>query len=123
MENFIYSDNFYSDISELENQVLYDEEIDNVSELPNDWEIDCEYTEERLIGQFDKEELINDIWDMYESAWADMMPDDCDKTLSDLKKAISAGIDVEKMNPLVPIVHYPTGEKFKITKKDLLENS
>lgn len=119
MENFIYCDDFYSDISELLDNLCLSEDGD-VSELHDDWEIECEYTEEKPIGQFDKEELVTKIWEMYESAWGDMLPEDAERTLSHLRKSISAGIDVEKMNHLVPTVFYPIKEKFKITKKDLL---
>ena len=123
MENFFVDDNFYSDISELVDDVLYDERIEDVSELPDDWEIECKYTEEKPIGQFDKEKLVGQILETCEVVWSDMLPEDDHRTLKELKKSISAGIDVEKMNPLVPTLYYPTREKFKITKKDLIENS
>lgn len=119
MEHFFYSDIFCSDINDLiEELELNDEEI---NDLNDDWKIVAQATTEEPIFQFKKQFVIDCIVNNTDT-WEDRFPEDSTTTFKDIEKAIEQGIDIEKINELLPRLYYPNGEKFEITKQDLLDH-
>lgn len=117
MENFFYGDKFYSDISDLLEDI--EVEDDNVKNLPDDWSIDCEDCSLEQMFVLTNEFVSNSILERTDK-WEDRFPEDTDIVDIKIRKAIEAGIDVDKMNALMPKLWYPNGTMFTITKKDLI---
>ena len=44
-----------------------------------------------------------------------------EKLYNQIKTALKAGIDIEKINALMPELYYPSGEFGVLTKQDLLD--
>ena len=119
MENFFIEDKFFSDLSDL----MDDRDIneDELSQLKDDWHEDAEGTTLEPIITID-DKFITDLVDDYiYDANIERFPEDCDKSLSGIKKAIKEAIDIEKLKELMPKLYYPNGAKIKITKQDLID--
>lgn len=117
MENFFYNDDFYSDLNDLIDSL----EID-IDRLEEDWSILVEQCSLEKIFTF-KEKFITETILEATDTWEDRFPEDSDRTFDKIKEAIKQGIDIEKMNNLLPSLWYPNGKKVTITKKDLIEAS
>lgn len=114
LDNFIYNDNFYSDISDLIDEMESDG-ID-INELPEDYKIVCFNTETQPIEQFDAGWILER---MDEERWPE---DDDGRFYEKVRKIFNECIDFEKLNSMMPELHYPASSKFFITKNDLIEN-
>ena len=112
MENFFYSDKFYSDLGELMDDLdLYEDE--DVSKLPDDYSLDCKYSELEPIVTLSAD------W-IGERIDEERFTEDGDE-IEKIEKILSANIDFEKVNSLMPKLYYESIEKFKITKADMVE--
>jgi hypothetical protein len=118
MENFFYNDVFCSDIGDLMLEIDIDEEL--ISELGEDWEINCEETTLEKIFVVKKDFATGAIMDATEK-WEDRFPEDSDNVGKQIENAINEAIDIDKLNDRLPSLYYPNGKMFKITKADLVE--
>lgn len=111
MENFFYSDKFYSDICEL----LEDLEIsdEDVKDLPDDYILACKESILEPMVTLSTDWIMDRINE-------ERFPEDNDRIMDDLCKAINS-IDYEKVNVLIPKLYYESRVKFNLTKKDLLD--
>lgn len=121
MENFFEDDKFHSDLESLMSDHDLNEDED-IKDLDDDWHIDCEGSSLEKIFVLTEDSIVNSILGHIDR-WEDRFPaeDYDDRTSDSIHKAIRQGIDIVKMNSLIPELYYPNGKKFKITKKDLLE--
>jgi hypothetical protein len=111
MENFFYNDKFYSDMEELMDDLDYYEE--DVLKLPDDYSLDCK--------GFKLEPIVTLSADWIgERIDEERFTEDGDE-IEKILKVLSANIDFDKINSLMPKIYYESGEKFKITKADMLE--
>lgn len=117
MENFFYCDNFYSDISDLMDELEIDE--DNVNDLPGDWEVEVEDTTKEKIFVFEKQSVSDAIIETTDR-WEERFPEESESTFKQIESAIKAGIDIDKINELLPSLYYANGEMSIITKDDLI---
>ena len=112
MENFFYDDKFYSDLGELMDDLDYYEEED-VLKLPDDYSLDCKESKLEPIVTLS----VNWIGERIDE---ERFTEDADE-IEKIEKVLSANIDFEKINSLMPKLYYESKEKFKITKADMLE--
>lgn len=117
IENFFYNDTFYPELDYL----MQDFEIDEneLPDLPDDWEIEVEETSKEKIFVLTKEFIVDHILTATDN-WEDRFPEDDDNTFKQIEKAIIAGIDIDKINDLLPSLYYVNGKKYIITKNDLI---
>ena len=116
MENFFCGDTFCTNIEDLMFELdIYE---DTLSDLEDDWEIECEETTLEKIFVIDKEFVTNAILDGTDR-WEDRFPEDSDNLFEQIKIAIDNAVDIEKLNEGLPSLYYPNGKKFKIKKSDL----
>lgn len=120
MENFFIEENFFMDLDSLISHLDLD---DNgaVEALEEDWTIEIELSELEPIFQLDEKYVVEAIMlntDSFEERWPE---DDDGDTAENIKKAIKASVDLDKLNSLLPKLYYPTGKFEEITKQDLLE--
>lgn len=119
MENFFIDDKFYSDLSDLMDEMDIEEE--NINELPDDWseKIQISKLEKMFVL---KKSFVVDAINQQTDRWEDRYPEDAsDKLLDQIEKAIESGIDIDKINSLIPELYYPTKEFVTITKQDLID--
>ncbi len=112
MENFFYSDEYYSELGDLMEDLDIDE--DNVNELPDDYALECRGSDLEPIFQLSAEWITERV---NEERW----PEDMDSICDQAYKAVNDNIDFAKVNSLIPKLYYPSRRKFTITKKDLIE--
>lgn len=112
MENFFYSDKFYSDLGELMDDLDYYEEED-VLKLPDDYSLDCN------VSRLEPIVTLSGDW-IAERVDEERFTEDGDE-IEKISKVLSTNIDFEKVNFLIPKLYYESREKFKITKADMLE--
>ena len=114
MENFFYDWKYYSDLDELIDSILdYSEEV---SDLPEDWEIECMGSKLEPICQLSANWITERIDDDR------LSENNVDSEIDEIEKALNVNIDFEKINALIPKLYFvDRRNKFKITKKDLLE--
>lgn len=111
MENFFYNYEFYRDLDNL-----IDSLTEEVQDLPNDWEIECNGSILEPIITLCSDWIVERIDDDRFSE------DNVDSEYEKIKSAISKNINFDFVNSLIPEVYYmDRNVKFKITKKDLLE--
>jgi len=112
MENFIYSDKFYSDMDEF----LEDEGIteDNCKDFPPDRSFEC------FDCELEKVVVLNAEW-IEERIDSERYPEESDRMEEKLRKAL-AEIDFTKANELMPSLWYPTRKKFSITMADIIQH-
>lgn len=118
MENFFIDDKFYTDLSDLMDEIDIEEE--NINELPDDWseKIQLSKLEKMFVL---KKSFVVDAINQQTDRWEDRYPEDAnDKLLDEIEKAIESGIDIDKINSLIPELYYPTNEFITITKQDLI---
>lgn len=120
MDNFFYNDVFFTDIEDVMNYLDLDEE--NIHQLPEDWQIECELTTEQPVFQLTHQMVVNAVYDATDR-YEDRVPEDETHFDKKVKDAIVKGIDIEKINNALPKYHYANGEKAFLTKKDLIEYS
>lgn len=113
MENFIYNDNFYSDLGELIDYLELEPEA-----MQEDWVIECEKTTLEKIFVMDKK-WITDTITSNTDRWEDRFPEESDEVFKRIEKAINDAIDIDKLNIALPSLYYPNGAKFHITKEDI----
>jgi len=110
MDNFFYSDDFYSDLGELMDALDLEEE--DIPLLPDDYSLDCqESKKEKLV-------TLSNSW-ISERIDEERFPEDGDWVFDKVDKALSQ-IDYEKVNSMMPELYYESRVKFRITKQDLL---
>jgi hypothetical protein len=111
MENFFYSNKYYSDLDELLDDLDLSE--DGISELPDDYLLDCRRANLEPIITLS----VDWIGDRIDE---ERFSEDADE-VEEIQKILSSNIDFEKINSLMPKLYYESREKFKITKADLIE--
>lgn len=118
MENFFIEDRFYTELSDLIDEMDLDDEM--VQNLPDDWSIEVEDSNLEKMFVFKERFVIDSIVERTDQ-WEDRFPEEPDRVNEKIEKAIKAGIDIDKINELLPSLYYPNGKKYTITKKDLIE--
>jgi hypothetical protein len=132
MENFFYNENFYSDLSELMNDIGFmllinfqNDEIaksvlfsDSINELKDDWQIKVELADLEPIFEVDADTLCQLLADANEDRLTENFGEE-QEVLSALKECI----DFEKLKEKLPKLYYPNGKFVCISKKDLILNS
>lgn len=120
MENFFYEETFHHDLDSLISGLDLDDD-GAINELEENWEIEVEDTTLEKIFIL-KENFVVDAISESTDRWEDRFPEDHDdRTYKKIQDAIKQGVNVEKINDLLPSLYYPNGQKYKITKADLLE--
>lgn len=112
MDNFFYDDEFYSELGDL----LEDLEIgeDNAPLLPDDYCLNCVASVKEPIFE------LNADW-IGERIDEERFPEESEDISTRIQKVLNANIDFEKVNAALPKLYYPTKEKFKITKQNIIE--
>lgn len=114
MENFFYNENFYSDLSELMNDIDIDE--DSINELKDDWQIRVELTDLEPIFELDADSLCQLLADANEDRLTENF-DEEQKVLA----ALNECIDFEKLKEKLPKLYYPNGKFMSLKKSDLID--
>lgn len=122
MTDFFVDGEFYSDLDELMEacgvyapvDLLDDEE--GLGLLGEDWSVVAHEAYSAPIFKLTSDDIVSFITEQYN----EYPDDDNDYTYDRVVEAIRAGIDVDKINSLMPSVWRPTKEKFIITKQDLI---
>lgn len=120
MENFFYNDKFYGDLDDL----ISDLDLGNdgaIALLEETWKIEVEDSKLEKIFKLEEKFVINAVLEQTDT-WEERFPEDSDHTFEQIKKAIKGSIDIDKLNSLLPELYYLNGEKFEITKQDLLNH-
>lgn len=115
MENFFIEDEFYSDLSDL-----IDREDCEPEELPDDWSVEAIGTELEKIFELKEDFIIDAILNKTDT-WDERFPEEADRIFEKIKVAVKQGLDVKKINDLLPSLYYPSNETWTITKNDLIE--
>ena len=90
MENFFYDWKYYSDLDELIDSILdYSEEV---SDLPDDWEIECMGSKLEPICQLSANWITERIDDDR------LSENNVDSEIDEIEKALNVNIDFEKIN-------------------------
>ena len=111
MENFIYNENFYNDLSEL---LIYEEwDVEDIEILPDDYKLEVECTDLESIIKIDSDWIIERIDE-------ERFPDESDIELR-IKKVLENNIDFDKINSELPKVYYGNRKKHYFSKHDLLD--
>lgn len=118
MENFFYNDQFCSDLSDLMD--IFDIDEDNLNELAEDWSVKVEESALEKIFVLKKQFVVGAIIQQTDT-WQERFPEESDRVFKEIEDAIERSIDIEKMNELLPSLYYPNGDKFTITKINLVE--
>jgi hypothetical protein len=112
MGNFFWGDEFYSEVSDLLNIVS---ETEDLSDLEEDWSIECQGSVLEPIFELSAEKI-------FEKLGGEDRDDENYEAGEKAIDVLNKHIDFEKINSLLPKLYYPKrGDKFIITKKDLLE--
>ncbi len=122
MTDFFVDGEFYSDLDELMEawgvyapvDLLDDEE--GLGLLGEDWSVVAYEAYSAPIFKLTSDDIVSFITEQYN----EYPDDDNDYTYDSTVEAVRAGIDVDKINSLMPSVWRPTKEKFIITKQDLI---
>ena len=112
MEDFFYEDRFCYDISCLMDVLDIDEE--NLSELPDNWEVKIELSNVEPIFKLD----VDTLFEMIMNANEHRLGEDFDEE-EKIKNALKESIDFDKLRTLLPKFCYPSGRYETITKLDL----
>jgi hypothetical protein len=115
MENFFYNGEFFHNLTELLEYVEWDAAY--IANLPDDstlvvYESDYEPIQELsadFIAQRINEERFSE--------------ENCDKEFIEIVNILNNNIDFEKINSLMPKLHYSTIKKHTFTKSDMLDAS
>lgn len=112
MEHFFYDDIFCRDLEDLINKL----QIDDVSELDDDWSTKIEHSTLEPIFEIDADKLCDLLSDHHEERFSE---DGEEK--EDVLKAIKRSVDFAVLSELLPQLYYPNGQFSTITKADLIE--
>ena len=113
-----YNDSYYDELINLIED-LYPNETD-ITELDDDFSILVEDCSLRKIFVAD-EKLARRIGSDVSEWKDDLLPEEADDTIDQIIKAVVASIDLDKMNALLPELWYPNGDKYEVTKQEMLE--
>jgi hypothetical protein len=114
MENFFYNNDFYRDLESFINECFDDE--DEIKELEDDKIFNCKGSTLESIITLSADWITNRIDDdRFSESNSD---DECEKTT----KILDNNIDYDKINALLPKLHYENyRDNFVITKQDLID--
>ena len=116
MENFFYDDIFCETTEDLMTYLELEPE-----ELYGDWEIRCQAATLEKMFTLEKSDIVEAINEMTRDDNEERFPEDYSESIEKaIRKAISDGIDIDKINAAIPELYYPNGEFFTITKSDLV---
>jgi len=115
-ENFFVNDAFYRYLSDYREQELESEYGDDLEDMPDDWEEEIHLGKVEKIFELNPRKLAGILLDTYDDA----LPEDYDRAEDEILKAVTASVDFEKLNSMLPSLYYASGKKAKITKADLL---
>lgn len=97
-------------------------EQDDVEALPDDFEQETELsTLEPVFKNIEIEWLKDTLCECMLYDFEERLPEDTEAIEKEIKAAIEASIDLDKLNSMLPKLYYPNGTKGKITKQDLLD--
>jgi len=115
MENFSFGEHFYDD---MEDYFLsaFDEDIDEVRKLPDEWEEKVELCELEPSIELDLEKIYEFVFRDNEERFPEQYDDD------PIKELFISCFDLEKFKKLVPQLYYPSGNFYTITKQELLDD-
>ena len=115
MENFFVDGEFYTDLGDFIYKV-FDGEEEQVRELEEDAVFECKGSKLEPIIDFSTQWITERIDDDRFSE------NNVDSEIDEIEKVLNGNIDFEKINALIPKLYFvDRRNKFKITKKDLLE--
>lgn len=112
MENFVYNDKFYGELTELSEELFETEK--EVYNLPDDWTIRVEKSRKEPIIKFD----IDWLMDRIDEERFTEDGSDFDYT-ADL---LCENINFDEINSKMKELYYPIGVYINITKQDLIDN-
>lgn len=122
---FFIEDRFYTDISDFlcsyDNEELFDEDDPEKlsKDIQEDWTQEIELT--TLEPMFEvKPSDVDYMVDLLIENNEDRVGEDDNS--EEIKKAILAGMDFDKINAAIPRLWYPNGQLVTITKQDLIDN-
>lgn len=118
-ENFFYEDCFCGDIEDLMSELNLEEE--HLPDLPDDWTVKVMGTKLEPMFQLSNAFIVSEVFERSAQQWEERFPENSERVDKELKQAIEAGIDVEKINSLIPSIYYPDDSEYTITKADLIE--
>ena len=107
-EAIIHNDTFYHDLESLAESTEED-----IKDMDDDDYITVEETSLEPLFYLDADFIIDNIDE-------ERLSEDCDE-LDKARKVLNENIDFDKINALLPKLHYPNGKKTRITKQELLE--
>lgn len=111
-ETFFIDDKCYYDIGDMIEDVL-DDYKEDLSDLPDDWSIDCYEAELQPLVTITKD------W-IYDRINKERFPEDDESVDRKLDKALDL-IPYDKVMEAMPKLWYATRNKFILTKSDLLD--
>lgn len=114
MEDFFIDDKFYMDLDSLITDLDLHED-GAIEALEEDWIIKVQLGELQPMFKVTAEILTDYLCDANEERF----PEDGDQDM-DIKKALLAAVDFEKLNSMIPKLYYG-GKNATITKADLIE--
>ena len=112
-EMFYYNDNFetWEDVIE---RILNDEEVDDLTELPDDFKVEIGDTIAKPIAVMSV--------DWFEDSFDTDNVENADSIWEDIEKALKESIDFEKLNKMLPILYHNTGKYKTYTKQELIDS-
>ncbi len=119
MENFFIDENFYPDTESLLADIEINEKED-AEALPDDYKLRIEESSLEKVFVATEDWIVDTIIEATDQ-YDDRFPEEADHVFEEIKKAIRASIDVEKLNSLLPSLFYPNGKMSVLTKQDLLD--
>lgn len=114
MENIFHNDIFFSSGDELLEWIEDNEEC-TIEELPEDYIIEINNSDYEPVFKIDIDWIIDRI---PEERYSE---DGVEREIDKISKALSECIDFDKLNSMIPRLHYSQYKAVKLTKADLLK--
>jgi hypothetical protein len=118
MENFFVNENFFSELCDFCNyEDIHSKE--DAEELPDDWRVTAEKASMEPLLRL-AEQDIKDWVEKLSDYYSERFPEDADNTIDRLEALLIKHIPLEKINEEMCKGYYPDGNKFDITKQDII---
>lgn len=115
MENFFIDENFFYGIDDLITHLDLDDNS-AIDELEEDWSIEVEAGIQEPMFVLKAADIEEMLFNNNEDRYSEDSPQS-----EQIIKALNECVDFEKLNSKIPVLWFGGGEKFTITKADLLE--
>lgn len=113
-EYFFVDERFYTDVFDLVEDIKYWEDIDDISELPDEYKI--EVTGSKLEPMF-----VFDLQHVLDTLSEDRMPFESERTENELIKVLKDNINFDAINENMPKLYYEDrSNRCYITKQDII---